>query len=81
MNLAGFSFFTAFGAGLWIFVLTYLGYLVGANTAMFKQYLHSAVLWTLLSAGILVLVYMRIHKQRVKLAELAGTAADAQLKQ
>ena len=78
MNIAVFSLYTALGAGLWVTVLTYLGYLVGQNEALFRQYLHSAVLWTLLGAGVLVAVYVHLHRRRMErmASQEAGRPAE-----
>ena len=64
MNLPLFSFYTGLGAGLWVLVLTYLGFLVGQNEALFKQYLHSAVLWTLLAAALVLGAYVLVHRRQ-----------------
>jgi len=63
MTLWRFSLYTALGAGIWITVLTWIGYLVGKNQDMLQQYLHGAVLWTLLAVGVILLVYIRVHRR------------------
>ncbi|WP_331775936.1 DedA family protein [Sulfurospirillum sp. 1612] len=40
MDLRLFTIFTALGAGLWVIVLVLLGYFIGQNQALIKEYLH-----------------------------------------
>jgi len=63
MNLGKFSLYTTLGAGLWVTVLALLGYLIGENEAMVKEYLHQIVLGTL---GLIVLasiIYVYVNKR------------------
>jgi len=39
MDLAKFSFYTALGAGIWVIILTLLGYFLGENEELIKEYL------------------------------------------
>lgn len=54
MNLATFSFYTCLGAGLWSIVLTLLGYLLGGNEALLREYQHH------ITVGVLVFVALVI---------------------
>jgi len=58
MNIYKFSFFTALGAGIWVMVLTALGYFLGANQDMVKEYLHIATIISLISVGLITLFYI-----------------------
>jgi len=58
MNIYKFSFFTALGAGIWIIVLTTLGYFLGANQNMVKEYLHTATIISLISVSLITLLYI-----------------------
>ncbi len=58
MNIYKFSFFTALGAGIWVIVLTALGYFLGANQDMVKEYLHIATIISLISVGLITLFYI-----------------------
>lgn len=63
MHLGKFSLYTTLGAGLWVTVLALLGYLIGENEAMVKEYLHQIVLGTL---GLIVLasiIYVYVNKR------------------
>jgi membrane protein DedA with SNARE-associated domain len=64
MNLAKFSFFTGLGAGIWVLVLVFVGYFVGANEALISQYLKSATLIALASVVLMIVFYIIRHKRR-----------------
>ena len=67
MNLGKFSLYTTLGAGLWVTVLALLGYVIGENEAMVKEYLHQIVLGTL---GLIVLasiIYVYVNKRAKKI--------------
>ncbi|MGE4294166.1 MAG: DedA family protein [Campylobacterales bacterium] len=66
MNLMLFSLFTALGAGIWMIVLTLLGYFIGENEALIKPYLHGALAITLIAVAVLVMLYLLFqrHKRR-----------------
>jgi membrane protein DedA with SNARE-associated domain len=67
MSIFKFSLYTALGAGIWVVVLAVLGYFVGANEALVKEYLRGATAVTLiLVAGLLLFYYLR-HRAKAKL--------------
>lgn len=64
MNLNKFALHTSLGAGIWATVLALLGYFIGGNEALFKEYLHEITLGVL---GLIVLasiVYVSLNKRR-----------------
>lgn len=63
MNLGVFSFFTGLGAGIWVIVLTLLGYFIGENETLVKEYLHTILAITLISVLIIISIYIRKHKK------------------
>ncbi len=65
MPLRKFSLYTTLGAGIWVVVLTLLGYFIGSNQDLINQYLHQIVIVTLLLIFILSMGYFFINK-RVK---------------
>jgi membrane protein DedA with SNARE-associated domain len=71
MNFVRFSLFTGAGAGLWVIVLTVLGYWFGTTTEgmSYGQLVHTAkaqlqqhLLWILLGCAVLMSVYVWIHR-------------------
>lgn len=71
MHFGRFSIFTGAGAGIWVIVLTFLGYWFGATTEGMgyaelvhqgKAMLHKHLLWILLGCGLLTVVYVWIHR-------------------
>jgi membrane protein DedA with SNARE-associated domain len=64
MPLGKFSLFTMLGAGIWVSVLTLLGYFVGKNEDLVGDYLHNATLIALLSVAGLVLFYWLRHRAK-----------------
>lgn len=63
MNLMSFSIYTTLGAAIWVVILTLLGYYIGDNEALVKEYL-STIIYTLL--GLIAvggfIYYKRINK-------------------
>ena len=58
MNVGKFIIYSGLGAGIWVVVLTLLGYLLGSNEALVSQYLQSATLMALLSVVIITIFYV-----------------------
>lgn len=64
MDLKKFCIYTSLGAGIWVVVLTMLGYWLGANKALIHQYLSEISI--ALTAGCVFLVAAYIWRQRRK---------------
>ena len=64
MSLAKFSFYTALGAGIWVVVLALLGYFLGENEALVKEYLTQITIATVGFIVVLVGIYYYIKKKR-----------------
>lgn len=60
MNIWKFTFYTLIGAGIWMFILTYVGYQVGKNAELLNEYLHSAVIWVLILVAVIVVGYLKL---------------------
>jgi membrane protein DedA with SNARE-associated domain len=63
MNFIRFSLFTAFGAGLWVTILTLIGYYVGENEELVTQWSKSALCWVLLLGAAIVILYWKLRKR------------------
>ncbi len=63
MNLMSFSIYTTLGATIWVVILTLLGYYIGDNEALVKEYL-STIIYVLLGLITLgaIIYYKRINK-------------------
>jgi len=64
MSVWKFSAYTALGAGIWVVVLAGLGYFLGSNEAMIKEYLHMATMIALLCVAFITLFYVVRTKRR-----------------
>ncbi|MFW2379579.1 DedA family protein [Aliarcobacter butzleri] len=62
MNIFVFSLYTSLGAGIWVLILTILGYFLGNNQALVKEYLHIIVIVIL----ILLTIFAYFYYRRVK---------------
>ncbi len=66
MNLLVFSIYTTLGAGIWVVVLTLLGYFIGDNEALVKEYLRYIIVGILLALVVLgYWYYKKTKKQKV----------------
>ena len=65
MNIAVFSFYTSLGAGIWVIILTLLGYYIGENELLIKTYLRDIILTLIILCSIGVFIYWyRLRKTR-----------------
>jgi membrane protein DedA with SNARE-associated domain len=63
MNLFVFCLYTSLGAGIWVIILTLLGYFLGDNEGLIKEYLHYIIIIILILLTALVYVYYRKLKK------------------
>ena len=66
MPLGKFTLYTSMGAGLWVIVLALLGYFIGDNEALLKEYLHQIIIGTLSIIVIASALYIHKNKKRVQ---------------
>ncbi|MBQ7559242.1 MAG: DedA family protein [Synergistaceae bacterium] len=66
MPMKTFMLFTTIGAGSWVFVLTFAGYLLGEHQELLKEYLHVITLGCIAAAFIIGGAYYLIIKRRKK---------------
>jgi len=64
MNLGQFCFFTGLGSGIWVMVLTFIGYFVGKNEKLVKEYLSRATFITLIIVVILIIIYVYFYRRK-----------------
>ncbi len=63
MNLPLFAAFTALGAGLWVIVLALVGYYIGNNQELVRQYLHQILLGITTFAVLIVIGYVALKRR------------------
>ena len=64
MNLFVFSLYTSLGAGIWVIILTLLGYFLGGNEDLIKEYLHTIIIVILILLAILAFWYYKKNKNK-----------------
>lgn len=63
MNLPVFCFYTSLGAGIWVIILTLLGYFIGENEALIKEYLRDIVIILMATCMLGLTVYWYFQKK------------------
>ena len=64
MNHWKFSLYTLLGAGMWVTVLTYIGYFIGANQELIMKYSHQALIGAVLMSVTIIAVYIWNHRRK-----------------
>jgi membrane protein DedA with SNARE-associated domain len=64
MNILEFSVFTMLGAGIWALILTLLGYYIGENEALIKEYLREITIAVVALLAVVGLIYFRYQKKK-----------------
>jgi len=64
MNHLKFSLYTLLGAGIWVTVLTFIGYIIGEKQDLIMRYSHQALIVVLICSALLVMVYIRLHRRK-----------------
>jgi membrane protein DedA with SNARE-associated domain len=63
MNHLKFALYTLLGAGVWVTVLTFIGYFIGSNQELILKYSHHALFVVLLVSCFIVLVYVKLQRR------------------
>ncbi len=63
MNLAKFSLYTSLGAGIWVVILTLLGYYIGENEAIIKEYLKYITIAAVTFVALVIAIYIWFKKR------------------
>ncbi|MCV3410248.1 DedA family protein [Campylobacter lari] len=64
MNLKKFIFYTSLGAGIWCLILLILGYALGKNEDLIKEYLHFVIIACIIFTTMIVVIYIYIQKRK-----------------
>ncbi len=64
MNHWKFSLYTLLGAGIWVTVLTYIGYFIGANQELIMRYSHQAIIGVVIVSAAIIAVYVWNHRRK-----------------
>jgi len=64
MNHWKFSLYTLAGAGLWVTVLTFIGYFIGAQRELIMQYSHQALIGAIVLSLAIISVYVWNHRRK-----------------
>ncbi|SMF95779.1 membrane protein DedA, SNARE-associated domain [Methylomagnum ishizawai] len=65
MDHLRFSLYTTVGAGLWVSILSWIGYFIGAERELIVRYSHQAVLGAVGFSAVLVAVYVVLHRRKL----------------
>ncbi len=64
MNHVKFSLYTLFGAGIWVTVLSYIGYIIGENQELIMKYSHQALIGVVIVSIVIIYFYVRAHRRK-----------------
>jgi len=63
MDKIKFSIYTTLGAGIWVTILTLLGYFIGENQELIHKYLKEITIITIIIVGIIIFGYIKKRKK------------------
>jgi membrane protein DedA with SNARE-associated domain len=66
MNHLKFCLYTLLGAGIWVTILTWIGYFIGSNQALIMRYSHQALYGALAFSAVLIAVYVKLQPKKEK---------------
>ncbi len=64
MNLLKFNIYTALGSSIWVIILALIGYFIGENESLVKEYLKSATIIIVIIILFIIGVYIFIQKRK-----------------
>lgn len=64
MSHLRFTAYTLLGAGIWVTILTYIGYAIGQNQALVMSYSHRALGGVVVASALLVAIYVLVRKKK-----------------
>jgi membrane protein DedA with SNARE-associated domain len=65
MSHIKFSLYTLLGAFIWVSILTWIGYFLGQNEELIKQYSHQVIIDVLAACAVLVAAYVFLHRRKI----------------
>jgi membrane protein DedA with SNARE-associated domain len=68
MNLMQFSIYTSLGAGIWVAILALLGFYIGENEALIKEYMRVIIISTLAILALISFIYYKNYQRKSKKA-------------
>src|SRR5512142_263443 len=67
MNHLKFSLYTLLGAGVWVSVLSFIGYFIGSNQELIMKYSHHALGVVVVVSALIIAVYIWNHRRKKQL--------------
>jgi membrane protein DedA with SNARE-associated domain len=64
MNHLKFALYTLLGAGIWVTILTWIGYIIGANQDLIMKYSHQALIGVVIVSCGIVYFYIKNHRKK-----------------
>ncbi len=64
MNHVKFSLYTVFGAGMWVTVLSFIGYFIGENQELIMRYSHQALIGVVIVSAVIIYFYVKAHRKK-----------------
>ena len=64
MSHAKFALYTLAGAGIWVTILTWIGYIIGANQELIMRYSHQALIGVVIVSAVIIFFYIRSHRKK-----------------
>ena len=75
-----FCLYTVLGAGIWVTVLTWIGYFIGREQALIMRYSHQAVFGVVIFSAALIAVYVWRHKKKAAAQQGGNNAMKTPIK-
>ncbi|WP_136523623.1 DedA family protein [Geomonas ferrireducens] len=63
MNHVKFSLYTLLGAGIWVTVLTFIGYFIGSNQDLIMKYSHQALIGVVIVSAVIITIYVKLQRR------------------
>jgi len=66
MHFGKFCFYTTAGSAIWVTILTYLGFFIGKNKNLIKEYLDISIIICVISCFFIAVIYIAINRYITK---------------